>query len=82
MLLYEKVYDTFLSYTLYKSKIFDRDDVCVRNTIEKYGDARYEELTAIFDRQMESYCGSKYHVKDDEVTEFPVFIVSDERKNH
>ena len=29
---------------------------------------------------MESYQGPKYHVKDDEVTEFPVFIVSDERK--
>ena len=26
---------------------------------------------------MESYQGPKYHVKDDEVTEFPVFIVSD-----
>ena len=65
---------------LYKKNFFYREDVCVRNTIEyslNYGDARFQEDTANFDRQMESYRGPKYHVKDDEVTEFPVFIVSE-----
>ena len=63
-------------------RFFDKNDVCVRNTIEyllKYGDVRFQELTAKFDREMESYQGPKYHVKNDKATEYPVFLVSDQR---
>ena len=66
-------------------RFFDKDDVCMRNTIEyslKYGDVRFQELTVKFDRQMESYQGPKYHVKDDEQTKYPLFLVSDQRNKN
>ena len=54
----------------------------MRNSIEyflKYGDSKYKELTAEYDKKMDLYEGPKYHLKDEEFTDFPIFNVLDER---
>ena len=57
--------------------VYNKEDVCVRNYIEyaqKYGDARYKNKTAEFDKCMKNYNGPKYHVLEDEVLPpFPIY---------